>query len=83
MQKCAYYAGYKLFITQRGGKIAERRNRVQNLPPHEVVLGSLILVPHGDLKLLILVIVQVQIELLQPRGRQTLVNHLALVLLAP
>jgi len=39
----------------------------KHLPPHEIVLGSLILVPDGDLQLLVLIIVQVQVELLQPR----------------
>ena len=48
-------------------------------PPHEVVLASLVLVPHGDVQLLALIVKQVQVELLAPLGVQRLVDRLGLV----
>ena len=48
-------------------------------PPHEVVLGPLVSVPHTDLQLLALSGVQVHLELLLPPGVEALVHHLGLV----
>ena len=49
------------------------------VPSHEVILGALVSVPHGDVKLLALVLVQIQLKLLLPLGIQTLIYSFGFV----
>ena len=49
------------------------------VPSHEVIFGALVPVPHGDVKLLALVLVQIQLELLLPLGIQTLIYSFGFV----
>lgn len=51
------------------------------IPPHEVVLAALVLVPHRDFELLGLVLEEVEVELLLPTRVQGLVDRLRLVAL--
>ena len=51
-------------------------------PSHEIIFGPLVLVPHSDVKVLALVFVEVQLELLLPLGVQSLVHSLGLVSLS-
>ena len=51
-------------------------------PAHEVIFGSLILIPDGNVEVLALVLIEVKLKLLLPLGVQSLIHSLGLVSLS-